>query len=290
MHAQEILESERTLNQDEPVKFAPDTLELQVSPILVLRLLVALILVLVLVGILANYLIYHVASHSDAPLADVARRFDLGNEPSLPNWYSSLALLGAAMLLALIAVCEHRAGRPQVNRWAGMAVLFLVLAIDEAVQLHELVDGLMALIFDLHGIFFFGWVIPGMLFVMGLGIYYWRFVWQLPAKTRNLFLLAALLFVLGAIGMEMIAGVIIEGQGVESIWHTWSQAVEELLEMLGVAVFLYALIGYLGQYVGAIQIRLLRTDVSHGTNHLSHSHTIESEQRVNERRHAGTAE
>jgi len=255
-------ENHETLSaaNDRPRDDASSSLDFRVSPALVLRVLLTIILTLVVLGTFANYLIYHVASHPDDALATVARRFDLGNEPSIPNWYSSLALLGCSAVLSLIAVRDYRSQAPTAGRWLGMALLFLGLAVDEAVLVHEMVDGLMIQTFELHGIFFFGWVIPGMLFVACLGIYYGKFVWQLPRATRSWFLLSAALFVTGAIGMEMVAGVIIENRGVESIWHTWSQAIEELLEMLGVAVFLYALTDYLSRQTETIRLHLRSTE------------------------------
>jgi hypothetical protein len=54
---------------------------------------------LVIAGTIANWVIYHWAQTPEAPVARLFRRLDLGHEPSLPNFYSSLALILCAVLM-----------------------------------------------------------------------------------------------------------------------------------------------------------------------------------------------
>ena len=49
-------------------------------------------------------------------------------------------------------------------------------------------------------------MIPYIGFVLIVGLAYARFLFELPAKTRNLFLIAATLYVEGALGIEMVGG------------------------------------------------------------------------------------
>ena len=58
------------------------------------------------------------------------------------------------------------------------------------------------------------------LLVMGVGLCYLRFLLQLERRTRLLFVAAGALFVGGALGMEMIAGIVVESYGVASLGHT----------------------------------------------------------------------
>ena len=71
-----------------------------------------------------------------------------------------------------------------------------------------------------------------------------------------MFVASAGLFVGGAIGMEMIAGIVVEARGVASIWHTLVQTVEETCEMLGIVVFLYALLDYIQRNWSNVQLSL----------------------------------
>jgi len=66
--------------------------------------------------------------------------FDLDVEANLPSWYSSVKLLGVAILSAALASGEGR------RVWALHALLFVGLSADEAASIHEgLARGLMEL-------------------------------------------------------------------------------------------------------------------------------------------------
>lgn len=112
--------------------------EFSVGPKSVLRMLFWLVVVIALTGTIANFVIYSVAPTPEHILARLMKRFDLGHEPSIPNWYSSVALLASAMLLFLISRAKQQLHVPYVRHWFGLAVLFLLLAVDEAVLIHEM--------------------------------------------------------------------------------------------------------------------------------------------------------
>ncbi|NNJ27773.1 hypothetical protein [Alienimonas chondri] len=236
--------------------FAAEAVTLSVSPRRVGRILLAVVLTVAAVGTAADWIIYQVAADPDDGLATVARRFDLGHEPSLPAWYSSLALLACGALAGLIAAVVRR------DRlwWGLLGLLFAALALDEAVMIHEMADGVMHEALDGGGVLYFTWVVPGLAFTAGVGALFARFLWRLPATTRRRFLLAGGTFVLGAVGMEMVAGAVVdshptEAAGIASPAHIAVQTVEETLEMLGVLLFLIAELDFLAAAVGAITVR-----------------------------------
>jgi hypothetical protein len=120
------------------------------------------------------------------------------------------------------------------------------MAIDEAFQFHErlnipvgtlLGDGSL-------GIFYFPWVIPGIALVSVLGLYFLRFLLHLPATTRLRFLMAATIFIGGAIGVELIGSSHAELHGYENWTYSMIATLEESLEMAGLIVFIWALLNY----------------------------------------------
>ncbi|QDT17174.1 hypothetical protein [Alienimonas californiensis] len=246
---------------DRPVAAAPpESVVLIVDPRRIVRWLLAVVVVVAAVGTAADWIIYQVADHPDDGLARVARRFDLGHEPSLPAWYSSLALLACGALAALIA----RVVREDRLWWGLLAALFAGLALDEAVMIHEMADGVTHEALDGGGVLYFTWVVPGLIFVAGVCALFARFLWRLPARTRWRFILAGGTFVAGAVGMEMAAGAVVdsyptEAEGIASPAHIAVQAVEESLEMLGVLLFLAAELDYLAMAAGSIVLRFART-------------------------------
>ena len=231
-------------------------IQFEIRPMLVARCLAAFVILLTAVGAAANFVIYNVASHPEDDLARVMRRFDLGHEPSIPALYSSLALMASAVLLGLIAVARQRQHARYVKHWFGLAFLFVAFSIDECVMFHEMVDTGLSRLLDSHGFLHFAWVIPGSLLAAAVGVTYIGFLAHLDKVTRWLFIGSGALFVFGAIGMEMVAGVIAETHGLDSIQHTISQTIEEGCEMLAVVLFVYALLRYLEHHFHGIQFRV----------------------------------
>lgn len=241
-----------------------ESITLSVSPGLVARVLVCVVAFLSVTGTIANYLIFRVFDGREHKFSRLLNRIDLGFEPSVPAFYSSFALLAAAALLATIAIGEKRRGGRHVWHWGILAVLFAGMSLDEMVMLHELLVNSLRDSFDLHGVFYFSWVIPGMITVFIVGVSYLGFLSRLDRRTRNLFILAAFLFVGGALGMEMVAGVIVEssGHGVEEAGlgapsHIAAQTIEETAEMLGIVVFIYALLCYIESHWGSLNVKLV---------------------------------
>ena len=233
---------------------APPVLSLE--PRRVGRVLLAVVLAVAAVGTAADWVIYQVADHPDDGLATVARRFDLGHEPSLPAWYSSLALLACGVLAAVIAAVVRR------DRvwWGLLGLLFAALALDEAVMIHEMADGVSREALGGGGVLYFTWVVPGLIFTAAVCALFARFLWRLPARTRRRFVVAGGTFVVGAVGMEMAAGAVVdshptEAAGIASPAHIAVQTVEETLEMLGVLLFLVAELDYLAAAAGSITLR-----------------------------------
>jgi len=230
-------------------------LVLQLSPSSICRRLVVLVLFLALFGAAANLVIYQIAPTPDHRIARLFYRIDLGHEPSIPAWYSSIALLVSSLLLTMIAVFKRRGGQPFVFHWFGLAALFFLMALDEAVMFHEMVNNALHQLLNTGGVFYFAWVIPAGLFAVAMAIGYARFLGHLQPRTRWLFMLAGAIFVGGAVGMEMVAGVIHESYGLESVAHTISQTIEETCEMLGIVLFIYALLDFIDRNIGSIRLQ-----------------------------------
>lgn len=205
----------------------------------------------VIIGLLmvangARMVAQHVLGHKT--LFGLIRLFDVNGEANIPSMYSALALLFAGLLLAAIARAEALAGGKNPRAWAILAVIFVCLSVDEFSEIHEMAHHAMHYFANPTGFFYFAWVIPAMLFVAVLGLVYARFILQLPARIRLLAIVSAVVFVTGAIGFEMIGARISELQDENSVAYDLGVAVEEFLEMSGVAIWIYALLLYLSNH------------------------------------------
>lgn len=91
--------------------------------------------------------------------------------------------------------------------WSLLGMVFLFLAIDENISLHEKIMGPIRSQFNLTGVFYYAWIVPYFLAVSLLGLYYIPFLLKLPVKVLLYhFILAFLLFMGGAVGMEILGG------------------------------------------------------------------------------------
>jgi hypothetical protein len=161
-------------------------------------------------------------------------------EQSVPTWYATLLLFGAALVAYIIA---STTATSQHRYWYGLAALFTFLSIDEASSIHEQLTIPLRETLDATGVFYFAWVIVGGVLVVLVGLIYLRFVWQMQPAVRWLIFLAGFLFVGGSIGIESISAAVYEETGTTAVYSTIGTA-EELFEMLGVIVFIRALLTF----------------------------------------------
>jgi hypothetical protein len=118
--------------------------------------------------------------------------------------------------------------------------------------LHELSIAPIRSAFGTTGLLYYGWIVPAGICVALLVLSYRRFLRSLPSRTRHLFLLAGAIFVGGAIGIEAVSGLHASVHGEESLIYHLIITVEELLEMSGVVLFIYALMDYMGRQIGRL--------------------------------------
>jgi hypothetical protein len=170
--------------------------------------------------------------------------FNVDIEHNFSSWWSFSLLLIVAILLGVIAGADWvRAGRYRYH-WAALALVFSWLSFDEATEWHERFIAPVAEALDPPRLFTFAWVIPGLVFVGVLGALYFSFLRALPAATARWFYLGALIYLSGALGMEMIGGWYYSHFKVDMVYVTLTH-IEELLEMLGLSIFIYALLTHM---------------------------------------------
>lgn len=179
-------------------------------------------------------------------LTELAPLFYVDQEHNIPTYFSVLLILLAASLLGGIAKNKSKQRLPHGSKWAFLSFGFLLMAIDETFQFHErlnipvgklLGDGSL-------GVFYFPWVIPAIVLVIVLGLFFLKFLFDLPARTRFWFMMAAIIYLGGAIGVELIGSNHAELHGFENWTYSVIATIEESLEMGGLIVFIGALLSY----------------------------------------------
>lgn len=165
-------------------------------------------------------------------------------EMSVPNTFSSALLLLCSVMFAGITFEVKSTTRRYTLRWGALAIVFLLLFIDEQLEIHDRLGNL----FESLGtsrLFEYTWYVLAGAFVTIFAVAYLQFLFDLPAQTRQLFVAAGTLYILGALGGDLLE--LIVGMNFSSIWSPPAiviGTIEEFLEMTGAILLLYALMRY----------------------------------------------
>jgi hypothetical protein len=149
-----------------------------------------------------------------------------------------------AFLLLIVALNARRIG-VRSPPWAMMTVLFTYLSMDEATDFHGLWAGLVdaeALMGESKA--GFAWMVPGVIIVAIVALMAVRWVWQLPQRTRDTFILAGVVFVGGGLGLEFVGSRVVDETFYNPAYLVVA-TIEEALEMCGVIIMLVAVVEYL---------------------------------------------
>ena len=175
--------------------------------------------------------------------------FDLNAEGNIPALFSAGLWLGASALALVCMRRSHAEGWPLGIYWPIMAALFLYLGIDEAVMIHERVGGVLGDKYAFSGAFLYAWVVAGLAFLGLVGLVFLRFLAALRPINLALLVLAAGVFVSGAVGVEMMGAAFDSGgqvPGTFALGLNWrrANALEEGLEMLGIILLIHVMLRF----------------------------------------------
>jgi hypothetical protein len=165
-------------------------------------------------------------------------------------------MLFAAALLTLITRLNWRKQNGDRFYWLVLTCMFLFLAFDEAVAIHETIGDYFELYLDASGYFYYMWVVPYGIAVGVFGVIFLRFVLRLPAHTRKRFIAAGTIFLSGALGLEMLGAREADLNSTETVMYCVLYTFEELFEMLGIVLFIYALSCHLTDETGQVSLVL----------------------------------
>lgn len=172
--------------------------------------------------------------------------FDLDHEANIPTLFSVLLFAAGGVLLLVAYRTALNEGRRQWQ-WRLLAFVFFFLALDEGSQIHEkCIEAVHRLMGGIpHASLTYAWVIPYGLAVVGLGIIMAPFLLKLRKRTLWLFVISGAVYIGGALITEMLEGAATADGGETSLFYLLLNTKEETLEMIGLALFNYALLDHL---------------------------------------------
>lgn len=229
-------------------------LEFSLFPKKITRFLVILVSSLLVCSLFFQFCLYFLP---DFPLRDgLALLSNVDKEQSIPTLYSWSALLFCAGLLSVIAQAKKAAGDRYVNYWRVLAVIFAYISLDEATSIHERFIGPLRTSLNTSGFLYYAWVIPGAICVLIFVLGFFKFTTALPPKTKRLFWTAGVVFVGGAIGMELVSGVYADVHGINNFTISVTTSIEEFMEMIGIVIFIYALLSYISSELKGLSLKI----------------------------------
>ena len=180
------------------------------------------------------------------------RILDFRQEANIPTLFSTALLALAAGLLFLVGRGAWSQDRGLAVRWYGLTLIFVYLSVDEAAMVHEALNHVPLRFGSSLALPFldrFPWVWFYGLAAAAIGLFYLPFLRRLPLRTALIFTIAGCIYLGGALGLETFGAYQIDFHGVsrESLAYVLRGVAEEFCEMSGVLLFLWGLLGYLGQ-------------------------------------------
>jgi hypothetical protein len=227
--------------------------KISINPGRAARLLWILMVILVVCS-LATSLANFYTGYSNTVIDKLDKLFYVELENNAPSYFSMFNLLLSSMILTFIVVLKKKQGDPYVVQWGVLALGFLYMSFDEISAIHEkLIFPVRGMLGEKHfGVLYFAWVLPAIILVIFLLLYFLKFLRSLPRRTMFLFLLSGVIFLGGAIGFEMIDGYWTEMQGPgvdgkDNVGYIILSTIEETLEMSGIILFIWSLLSYIAE-------------------------------------------
>jgi hypothetical protein len=190
----------------------------------------------------------------------IAHWLDVNAEASIPTWYAAVTLLSCSVLLAVIAVSARRRDRPYPAQWAILSIGFALLSLEEIIGVHSQATKVLRSVVgstDGSGITFV--LILGALGLVGvvvLAALFGRFFLHLPRRWRILFGIGLVAYLFGVLASDAVGDTLRAAFGEAGLPYIVVLTLEEALEMIGVLIFIYALLEYARTYVGVVQLEV----------------------------------
>ncbi len=175
--------------------------------------------------------------------------FALSREENIPTSFSALLWIISSLLLFIVWRAHKVGGRRQVM-WILLSIILAFLAVDELAHLHERLARLIGDTWETSGPLYYAWVLPYGIGTGILALFVAPLLMKIDRKIRIWFIVAAVVFVGGSIGFEMIEGWYMDtSDGNGGRLNFYLVTAEEYLELIGLVLLVYASLLHI-QFIG----------------------------------------
>jgi hypothetical protein len=182
--------------------------------------------------------------------------FDLDQERNAPTLFSASLFLVAAALAFLVARA-NRGAAGRARGWTFLAAVACFLAVDEVASIHEMFAHPLRESLGAAGFLRHAWVIPyGAAAAIAAALVV-PLIRGLAPSSRRRFIVAGVIYVSGAIGLEMVGGKYQELAGVtRNLVYEAIATTEESMEIAGLILLVHALVSLLRLELGGAAIAI----------------------------------
>jgi hypothetical protein len=178
----------------------------------------------------------------------VLELFNMDADKNIPVYFYVFLLIIGTLLTSSITLVQIRQNSPQKYGWIVLTLIVFAMSIDKAVRFHDYLIHFIQRILtrNIAGIIIYPLAI--VLLIVGLAILVLlvKFLRDLPENTRKSFIIAACVYLSGALVLEMIGSSFYDYSGQNNLVYDLLTIVEESMEMVGIIAFIKVLIKFMG--------------------------------------------
>ncbi|MEM9237964.1 MAG: hypothetical protein AAGB14_14415 [Verrucomicrobiota bacterium] len=167
-----------------------------------------------------------------------------------------MLLAGASFWSFSIARGLRQAGKEGHRPWFALGLVIAFVCIDELCHVHETLDWILKTRLETSGAIAWPWVIPYAVLALTAAAYFLPFYLKLDRRYQWIFGLAGVLYVSGAIGLEMAEAAVTEKHGEGLLLYGILYTIEENLEILAVLLTNWGMTDYLIRHCGGHALTL----------------------------------
>ncbi len=212
-------------------------ININISKVTRILLLIVLILSILHIGVLIAYFVIN-----DPDKFGFVKLVDMDYEGNLPTLFSTVILMVSSALFLLLARVSAQESPEQRKYWLGLAGIFMFLGVDEGAKIHEKIGDWFEQFVNASDYLYYPWVLPYVSVLLVLVLAYLKFYLKLPRQTQTGMLISAVMFLTGAVVLDMIGGNEADQNGTSTIYYSVLYTIEEILEMLGVILLIHTLL------------------------------------------------
>lgn len=181
--------------------------------------------------------------------------FSLDEEHNIPTLFSTFLLLLNAGLFGTVWYVAPQKVRFR-HAWLFCAGLFVFLALDEFLVIHEGLIKPVRQLLGTSGPLRFAWVIPYGAGVVLIALLLGPWFFRLDSTVRRWLSISAVVYLAGAVGLEMVGAWYWGGHLSKDLTYGLLTGLEETIEMAGLIVLVYSLLLAIEIYAGGVLVSI----------------------------------